>query len=304
MTLADFVEHTLGPSLRIKLERIKIGGSSNQKGTQYENYYAVAKICSSVANSMKDNSYDNYVLSAQEIAFVDDLCWRSRDSGLKVNYQAKNSENHVADWNNDLQERFKSQYHIDINYHGVKTSRNVLLVSSKAKCRRNLKKIPIDLRTFCDCEYFPYFKSSTELIMEHKLLRSDLEKICASTSLQVLDTAFKIIHSAWVTNDSQGVRTIGDIIGEAKSMSCPNIFHGLIPSRQVPEWLTEKCATFNGCIASVESGVVYMRCRGLEVVVAGAPDQLTSEQLKQIDSATELHTFLDILTNITKQSFL
>ncbi|PHM50273.1 hypothetical protein [Xenorhabdus miraniensis] len=299
MTLEDFVERSLGPSLRKKLEKINIGGSSNHKGTKYENYYAVAKICSSVANSMKDNSYDNYVLSAQERAFVDDLCWRVKDSGLKINYQAKNSENYVADWNNDLQERIKNQYHIDINYHKVKISRNVLLVSSKAKYRKNLKKIPIDLRTFCDCEYFPYFKSSTQLIMEHKPLRSDLEKICANKSLQSLDTAFKIIHSAWVMNDSQEVKTIGDIIGEAKSMSHPNIFHGLIPSR-----LTEKCATFNGCIASVESGIVYVRCRGLEVVVTDAYDQLTPEQLKQIDSATELHTFLDILTNITKQSFL
>jgi len=193
---------------------------------------------------------------------------------------------------------------IDLNYHGAKTSKNVLLVSSRSRRQKNIKKIPQNMRTYCFCEHFPYLESSVELILAHKPLRNDLEKICAESNLQTLDTAFKIIHSAWATSSSKAKRTVGDIVGEAKKMSRPNIFHSLVPERQVPKWLMEKCAAFHGCNASVESGVVYVRYNGLEISVPNAPEDLSADLEKKLLAIKKVDAFVQLLTDFTKQSFL
>lgn len=304
MTVADFVEKNLGADLRKKLERIGTGGASNEKGSKYESFFAVAKICSAVALSLKSSNFDNYSVSTQEAAFVDDICFKVHDLMEKNNYQAKNSAGSPSSWTKDIENRCAYQKEIDLDYHGVKTSKNVLLVSSRSKCKNNIKKIPVSMRSFCFCEHFPYLESSLELILAHKPLRMDLETICAEIKLSTLDTAFKIIHSAWATHGSGEKRTVGDIVGEAKRISRPNIFHGLIPVRQVPDWLMEKCATFHGCYASVQSGIVYVRYNGLEISVTNAPEVLTAELETKFLAAKKVDTFFQLLTDFTKQSFV
>ena len=304
LTVADFVEANLGAELRKKLEKIGTGGASNEKGSKYESFFAVAKICSAAALSIENDSFDNYSVSAQEAAFVDDICFTIHDRSEKNNYQAKNSAGSPSSWTTDIQDRCAYQKKIDLDYHGVKTSKNILLVSSRAKCQRNIKKIPISMRKFCFCEHFPYLESTLELILAHKQLRMDLEKICAENRLSTLDTAFKIIHSAWATHGPSRKRTVGDIVGEAKKMSHPNIFHGLIPTRQVPDWLVEKCATFNGCSASVQSGIVYVSYNGLEISVNNAPEVPADELREKLRTTKKVDAFLQLLTDMSKQSFV
>ncbi len=304
MSVADFVENTLGPDLRKKLDRIGTGGASNEKGNKYESFFAVAKICSSVALSIENSNFDNFTVSSQEIAFVDDICYKVHDLNEKTNYQAKNSAGRAGSWTKDIEERCDYQKKIDQDYHCVKTSKNVLLVSSRAKRQRNIKKIPLAMRSYCFCEYFPYLESSVELILAHKPLRKDLEAICADKNLQTLDTAFKIIHSAWTTTSSKAKRTVGDIVGEAKKMSHPDIFHALVPERQVPGWLMGKCTSFKDCYASVESGIVYVRYNGLEILVPNVADGFSHELQEQILATKKVGAFVQLLTDFTKQSFV
>lgn len=302
MTVTDFVEANFGSDLKKKLDRITTGGNSNQKGSKYESYFAVAKICSAVAASLPKSNFDNYSVSAQEIAFIDDICYKIHDINKKTNYQAKNSGGSAASWTTEIENRCLYQKKIDLQHHGAKSSKNVLLVSSRAKRKNNIKKIPINMRSYCFCEHFPYLENSSSLIMAHKPLRDDLNAICANDNIQTLDTAFKILHSAWATSDSNANRTVGDIVGEAKKMSRPNIFHALLPEREVPGWLMEKCATFKGCCASVESGVVYVSYNGFKVSVPAA-NEIDQGLQKALVDAKKVGAFLQLLTDFTKKSF-
>lgn len=303
MSVADFVEGRLGYDLRKKLEKIGTGGSSNEKGSRYESYFAVAKICSAVAASLQNENFDNYSVSAQEVAFVDDICYKVHDLNEKTNYQAKNSSGRAASWTKDIEDRCLYQKDIDLIYHGANSSKSVLLVSSRSRRQKNIKKIPLSMRTYCFCEHFPYLENSSSLIMAHKPLRDDLKAICADDNLQTLDTAFKILHSAWATSSSKAQRTVGDIVGEAKRMSRPNIFHALLPEREVPGWLMEKCATFNGCYASVESGVVCVSYNGLKISMPNAAE-IDIKWQKILLSTKKVEAFLQSLTDFTKQSFV
>ncbi|EMU9120611.1 hypothetical protein AAH235_002154 [Providencia stuartii] len=298
MSVLNYVEGRFGTNSREKLEKISTGGSSNAKGNKYEEYFAVAKICSAVSNAMKDNSFDNYVVSSQEVAFVDDLCYLIKDIKQKTNYQAKNSSGSAASWTDEIKERCEKQKVIDIEYHGVRESKNVLLVSSQSKCESNQGKIPVHMRSFCSCEYFPYCESSIPLILEHQELRVDLEAMCADNNIQTLDTAFRYLYSVWGTRDEKKTCSVGDIIKEAKKISKPNVFGGLIPSLILPQWLSEKCATFQNCQASIKSGKINISYNGLEVMVENLPMQLDPKLKVEIENTTTPNSFMSLLMNL------
>lgn len=80
---------------------------------------------------------ENYRISCQEAAFVDDLCVRNVTTGHKVNYQAKNSDGSAANWDADMQNRFDMQAVIDEHHHKAATWEQVLVVSSEAKAAAN-----------------------------------------------------------------------------------------------------------------------------------------------------------------------
>lgn len=304
MSIFDYVENEFGADSKEKLTKINTGGSSNQKGNRYEDYFAITKVCTAISQAMKLCNFDNYFVSSQEIAFIDDICYLIDDVKLKTNYQAKNSSGAAASWTLEIEERCKKQSTIDLHFHQVNKSMNVLLVSSRGKYKSNRKKIPVQMNTYCSSEFFPYFDNSVNLILNHKELRTSLEAICANKNIQTLDTAFRYIYSVWGTKDPQEKCSVGDIIRRAKDMSKPNIFCGLLPKMSLPSWLIEKCATFQNCQASIESGRVYVRYNGLELMVENLPDTLTPELEVEVKQITTLELFIKLLTDFTGKSLV
>jgi hypothetical protein len=106
MDLVEFVHDSYGPEVAEKLRRIRTGGDNNQKGGLYEDFFAVARICAIAAH---EEQLDQFEISSQELAFVDDLCIRDNSQKLKTNYQAKNSFGSAADWTDEIEERFRLQ---------------------------------------------------------------------------------------------------------------------------------------------------------------------------------------------------
>lgn len=307
MSVAEFVEKRFGVLTKKKLINMGTGGRNNQKGNRYESYYAVAKICRAAVQCMAPDAhlsggFDRFSLSAQEDAFVDDLCLRDLHQQIKFNYQARNTLNNKSTWNKDLQIKFEQQFIIDKEYHKVDKSMNILLVNSGAKAKKNNRKIPPHMRSFCYCESFPAFSETVELILSDAGLRKDLAVLCADDNLQTLDTAFKIIHSAWSSGTMSADRSIGDILGEAQFMSCPLIFSGLIPSRRIPPWLLAASADYAGCRVSMEFGVVKVRYNGLEIMAQQVPERLTPQREQLLDRVCNVYDFLCFMISLTRRT--
>ncbi|MEQ4671207.1 MULTISPECIES: hypothetical protein [Providencia] len=304
MSIFDYVETEFGTNSKAKLKRISIGGNSNQKGNKYEDYFAVTKVCLAISQAITICDFDNYYVSSQEVAFIDDICYQIKNIGYKTNYQAKNSSGKAASWTKEIEERCKKQLNIDLKFHKANTSMNVLLVSSRGKCKNNKKKIPIQMNTYCSCEFFPYFNNSISLILSHKELRESLEIICADNNIQTLDTAFRCLYSVWGTTDPSEKCSVGDILRKAKDMSKPNIFCGFLPEMSIPSWLIEKCATFQNCQASIESGKIYVRYNGLELMVENLPQTLTPELEVVVKQITTLESFMRLLIDFTGKNLV
>ena len=269
MSLSAYVEQRFGKTQATKLANIRRGGDNNSKGASFENYYAAAKVCEIAANQVE---LDDFVLSAQELAFVDDLCLRRRSVAHKENYQAKNSDGNAAAWDADMEARFRMQMQIDEEFHNAQSNRQVLLVSCPTMAAANDGKIPGDLKANCFSEFFPYDPAATRLLYACPELRRHLEAICNTDNLAMLDVAFRCVVSAWMCEG--GERSVGDVIGRAKADSKPNVFRESLEARPgVPDWLHRLCLAFHGLEARVEFGNFKVGYNGFEVGLGCNPTE-------------------------------
>jgi hypothetical protein len=287
MTLGAYVEQQFGKDQAKKLANIRRGGDNNSKGTSFETYYAAAKVCEVAANQI---DLDDFVLSSQELAFVDDLCLRQQSTAHKENYQAKNSDGGAAAWDAEMECRFRMQMQIDTEFHNCQKSRQILLVSCPNMAAANDGKIPADLKANCFSEFFPYDPGATKLLYASPQLRENLKAICNTDNLAVLDVAFRCVVSAWSCDDK--VRSVGDVIGRAKADSRPNVFRESLPERPgIPDWLHRLCLAFHGLDPRVEFGNFKVSYNGFEVGLGSAPAEPGPEVLESFGSIGDVFAF-------------
>lgn len=166
------------------------------------------------------------------------------------------------------------------------------------KARKNAEKIPRDLTNNCFSEYFPYHSKSTQILYSWPELRANLEKICATTNLSTLDTAFRYVVSAWTCDDA--ARSVGDIIGQAKAMSKPDVFGALIPEPpELPDWIHRLCVTFQGLTARVESGRFSVSYNGFDVSLG--PSQAAEPEPEALASLSDVGQVFAFLMSIVQE---
>ena len=289
MPLHTYVRNEFGADVATKLANIRRGGENNSKGAAFEDFYAAAKICEVAANHPA--TLDDFSLSSQELAFVDDLCLRRESAGCKVNYQAKNSSGAAASWDGEMEDRFRMQAKIDTDFHGCLVSKQVLLVSCQAMAAANDARIPDDLRESCSSAFFPYAEASTKLLHSSAELQNNLKAICKDKNLSTIDAAFRCVISAWVCGG--GIRSVGDILGQAKADSRPNLFRDSIQeSLGVPEWLHKLGAAFPDLEPRIELGNIKVNYNGLGISLGSSPDEPGPNELEGLDDLECIFVFL------------
>lgn len=260
-SVPEYVETNFGKDQADRLAAIRQGGDNNQKGGQFENHYAVYRICAIAANDPQ-GTLQEHVVSSQEVSFVDDFSVKS--PGRKTNYQAKNSAGNAADWTADTSCRFRMQNAIDRDVHGFADNQQILLVSCPKKAQQNEGKVPADMKAFAAVEHFPYCVTPSLLLQTYEPLKTVMEGVCADSSLSTLDAGFKLVLAAWCGSDGKEL-SVHDLFTEAKRLSKPNVFKVGMQEATVPDWLEKLCTSFAGCAIRVESGNFKISYKGLEV---------------------------------------
>lgn len=274
MSLDSYVKQNFGQAYATQLRNIRRGGDNNNKGASFETYFAAAKICEIAAT--QTNLHD-FLISSQELAFVDDLCLRQDSIKYKENFQAKNSSGAAAVWNESLEEKFRMQINIDKNYHNAQESYQTLLVSCPKIAESNNEKIPADLQGLCRSKFFPYNTTATKLLYDCPQLKEWLTEICNTgdpEDLSILDVAFRCVVSAWICGSTDTARSVGDLIGQAKADSRPNVFRdGIQESPSIPGWLHHLCSNFQDLEGYIEFGNVKIRYNGMEASLGRCLDE-------------------------------
>ncbi|GAB2788271.1 hypothetical protein GCM10027040_13090 [Halomonas shantousis] len=255
----SFVEDTWGAEDVRRIKNVRQGGDNNDKGGRYEASFAAYLIAKYESAGVGNQT----LISAQEVAWVDDLCVRTADQ-RKINYQAKNSSGDSADWTADIQERFEKQKTIDESYHGAVSSRQVLLVSDEVKHSKNKEKIPDEMVDFATCEFYPYFERPTHALLEHDPTFDAVAALCEDPMLDNMEIALKSIMGQWANHPGAEPVLVGDLIADAKSEIKPNIFKtldteatgsklGLAAAMEPLEWLSELISPFPSASMKVQS---------------------------------------------------
>lgn len=265
--IESFVEKELGKDVLLNLKRIHVGGTNNQKGRDYENYFQLFK---AFELASQDIDHGKHLLSCQELAFIDDVCHWDLEKSIKHNFQAKNSSGSAADWTSEITTRCKRQTILDTKFHNIAKSKNYLLVSCEKKRINNLKKVPMKLRKLNTCIFFPYCKNLVELL-DRTDLKHHISTLIESDDVSQIDFAANLILGVLHGRSSQNIKSIFE---QACSNAHPNPFikfrKNSFSDPEIPEWIERIVTTSSNKITyRLQSGRIYLSIvTGFEVTAS------------------------------------
>jgi hypothetical protein len=185
------------------LKNKNMGGASGQKGTRYEDYFAVYKLAELTPAILEDGLVVKF--SRQVLAFVDDLIIDILSAPLQ-HYQLKNSR--TISWmtgDRSIQDDFTNQHRL--NQRLLKRdSQLYLVVSDPAKSVILSGCIPSAIRAFSQVIHFPY-GPIMDLIERIPKFRDALAYLSASGNPEPdkLEFAAKALLGAWIDNQASQV---------------------------------------------------------------------------------------------------
>lgn len=296
-SLELFVEKELGKPVLLNLQHIHTGGINNQKGRDYEDFFQLFKAFELASQNI---DHSKHLLSCQELAFIDDICYWDLEKSVKHNFQAKNSSGSAADWTSEITTRCERQTIIDTKFHKIQESRNYLLVSCERKKENNLQKIPVSLQPLNTCIFFPYFKNLVELLDQTEL-KYYIELLIESNDNTQVDYAAMLILGVLKAGTSQDIKSIFE---QACSNAHPNPFKKFrkeeATGQEIPDWIKQIVTTSsNNTTYRLQSNRVYLSYEtGFEV--SASLDLILKvpvSKIQEITNIKDLAMFFMFLTS-------
>ena len=189
-----------------RLENKHRGGLNNEKGARYEEFYAVYKIASFLADFA-----DQQVLIKSQVegAYVDDIL--VVNEGHYSYYQLKNVQSLLKSWN-EIEADFLEQIILSVN---KKEDFDITLVYSDNTFKTTISE---ELCPYTYFEYFPYADSLYEVIMQCASFNRVLMKLCVleNATADALYKIAKYLIGEWCAIDRQKGITIDYVVKQLK----------------------------------------------------------------------------------------
>lgn len=203
MYTPEEIQHRFDAVTLKYLQNKNRGGSSGQKGTRYEDYFAVYKLAQLARRIIAFDS--NVQFSSQLLAFVDDLIIEINAAQIQ-HYQLKNSAN--VSWTSGkhpIQKDFANQQ--KLNHNRYPRSHMFLVVADQACATRLVANIPSDIQSFSRVSYFPYAPDTMALVDQLPGFKHALTYLSAFENPEPdkLDYVAKALIGAWVTSNFTNV---------------------------------------------------------------------------------------------------
>lgn len=198
------------------------GGAAGQKGTRYEDRFALLKMGEAAERAFSPNgSFSpawNVSFRSQALCFVDDLVVYRGATRTAEHYQAKNQAS--VFWGTgqkSLSSDFRNQLKLGKSQN-IRTS-VILVVNSKSKVKALQSSIPRDLRKKTSVFYFPS-ASSLLALLKYKPMRDGLKALLGpDSSNDHLVTVGRLLLGAWT--EAKAKITIKSMIEELHKSGAP-----------------------------------------------------------------------------------
>ena len=217
MYTSQDIERCFNAATRQYLENKNRGGSSGQKGTRYEDYFAVYKIAQ-LAPQILETGLVVY-FTGQILAFVDDLIIDIPSQPLQ-HYQLKNSK--TVSWStgpHPIQDDFANQHHLN-QAVCTRASQLFLLVADATLAATLDATIPSMVRAFSQVLFFPHSPDILTVVEQVPDFRAALVYLSAFEAPEPdkIDFVAKALIGAWIT--SSAFSPLGhDLLTQAQSQS-------------------------------------------------------------------------------------
>jgi hypothetical protein len=253
------VSAACGPNLAKYVQNKARGGAAGQKGTRYEDRFALLKIGEAAqAAFARIGSFSaswNVSFRSQAFCFVDDLVVYRSATRTAHHYQAKNQA--TVAWGQgakSLSSDFRNQ--LKLGRSRMIQTTVTLVVNSRGKAKKLLANIPSGLKKYTFVSFFPPDQSVYKLL-EYKPMRDGLNALLGPDPTDDrLVTVGMLLQSAWT--EAGKVTTLKKMVEELHKREAP-LLRPLNPVRLIDSRLKATLDSIPHFSYSLEKG--FMRWR-------------------------------------------
>jgi hypothetical protein len=215
MFTIEQVESLFGQETRKYLQNKNRGGINGEKGSTYENYYALYQVAVLAQDLIEFGQ--NAMICSQDLAFVDDLVVDRHGETVLRNYQLKNSS--TVSWgqgDKSIQDDFCKQR--ILNQAISRESELYLVVSDLALQDTLSEKCPESIRDFSQVLYFPYQKQLSRLLDGFPSLKEAIQYLCPFEDIDKVECAAGVLLGAITSSDRSNL-SVREILEKASNLS-------------------------------------------------------------------------------------
>jgi hypothetical protein len=215
MFTIEQIESLFGQETRKYLQNKNRGGINGEKGSTYENYYALYQVAV-LARELIELGQDATICS-QGLAFVDDLVIDRHGDTFLRNYQLKNSS--TVSWGQgekSIQDDFCKQHALN---QSISRESELYLVVSDSTLQNTLsEKCPQSIKDFSQVLYFPYQKELSRLLDSSPSFREAIQYLCPLEDIDKVECAAGVLLGA-ITSSDRSSLSVREIIEKASAFS-------------------------------------------------------------------------------------
>ncbi|MBD1842480.1 hypothetical protein H6F89_03430 [Cyanobacteria bacterium FACHB-63] len=183
------------------------GGSSNEKGNTYENFFAVYQLACLARDALEEGK--SIQVLSQILAFVDDLIISNQADNYLRHYQLKNSP--TVTWGTGLKslaDDFKKQY--DLNTYLDRQSDLNLVVSCQKVQQRLSTHLPAGIKPYSQVLYFPFAPNLPQILQQKQDFQEAIRYLSAfeNPAPDKIECVASVLLGAWVAHNRSSVSVI------------------------------------------------------------------------------------------------
>ncbi|KPQ33496.1 MAG: hypothetical protein HLUCCA11_18390 [Phormidesmis priestleyi Ana] len=193
------------------------GGTNNEKGNTYENFYTTYKIALLSADAIEKQASIKFY--SQVLSFVDDLIILYEEENRLQHHQLKNSLN--VSWGSDLKSISNDFEKQEILNQSIdKASELVLVVSDQPLQQRLSAAIPAAIQAFSKVAYFPHRRTLMQVIHAVPEFYEAIKYLCAfeDPAPDKIECVAQVLLGSWSSCSKSGLSVI-DILTKAQNSS-------------------------------------------------------------------------------------
>jgi len=186
-----------GPEVLDYFKRKQRGGTANQAGSRYEDFFSIFQLAQLFYLLMAENVPTDIEIHAQAEAFVDDLLICDLRYHSQRHFQLKNSQN-IA-WGNgpkSISDDFNKQKLLNDSL-SIEKTQTVLVCADEVKTQKLKKNIPQMIANFSQVIFFPHLQTLNHLLLSHEEFKDALKRICFSSELDKLEALAAVMLGCW-----------------------------------------------------------------------------------------------------------